>query len=380
MKILFISTMASSSWGGSEELWYKSAIHASEKEHEVVVSVYNWQPLNQKILTLIDKGIEVNLRKKIYFGSSTFSRLRGFLIKKIFSAADIIRLSKYHPDVIIISQGTIFECMYPEFMKLSVKAKAKIFVITQANSEYDTLPSNCFETGRELFNKAEHLFFVSKRNLLVAERQLALKLNNASVISNPANLNSYNVSELNVTSKLNMAFVGRLNSTVKGLGVLFEILSSDHWKNREWSLNLYGKGEDEEYLRKLSVYYNLTRRIVFRGFVNNVNEIWKENHVLLMPSTLEGTPLTLIEAMLCGRTAVVSDVGGNAELIIDGENGFVAEAPSVFSFGNAMERLWIKKDDLAFLSEKARKRITDIIDLHPEKTLIKKIEDIIKND
>lgn len=366
--------MASSSWGGSEELWYKSAIHASEKEHEVVVSVYNWQPLNQKILTLIDKGIEVNLRKKIYFGSSTFSRLRGFLIKKIFSAADIIRLSKYHPDVIIISQGTIFECMYPKFIKLSEKTKAKIFVITQANSEYDTLPSNCFETGRKLFNKSEHLFFVSKRNLLVAERQLALKLNNASVISNPANLNSYNVSELKVTSKLNMAFVGRLNSTVKGLGVLFEILSSDHWKNREWSLNLYGKGEDEEYLKKLSTFYNLNDKIVFRGFINDVNAIWSANHVLLMPSTLEGTPLSLIEAMLCGRTAVVSDVGGNTELITEGVSGFVAEAPSVFSFGNAMERLWDSKDKINEISLNARNKIVSIMDLNPEQTIIKKIE------
>ena len=52
-------------------------------------------------------------------------------------------------------------------------------------------------------------------------------------------------------------------------------------------------------------------------------------------------PLALVEAMLCGRTAVVTDVGGNAEWIEDGETGFVAEAATAKSFGAALkERGW----------------------------------------
>lgn len=377
MKLLFISTMASSSWGGSEELWVKSANYATKQGHQVIASVYNWQPLHPKLIELKNNGAEIHFRRKIYYGTSTYSRIKGFIIKKLFSQKDIETLITSKPDAIIISQGTVYECMYPEFIKLSNATNAKVFIITQANSEYDTLPHHCFEIGRELFKKASHLFFVSNRNLLVAERQLAIKLSNASVISNPANLNSYNICEWNTSDTIHMAFVGRLNSTVKGLGVLFQILSDEKWIHRDWCLNLYGKGDDEDYLKKLTAFYNLNDRINFKGFVNDVNSIWRENHILLMPSTLEGTPLTLIEAMLCGRTAVVSDVGGNAELIIDAENGFVAEAPSVFSFGNAMERMWNKKRELTVFSENARKRILDIIDTNPECTLIKKIEEFI---
>ncbi len=373
MKILFISTMASTPWGGSEELWVKSAMYAKEQGHEVIVSVYHWQPLHSKLIALRNKGVKIDLRKKIYYGSSTFHRIKGFFIKKVFSAYNIIQLRKYKPDAIVVSQGTIYECMYLEFLKLVNATKSKLIIITQANSEYDTLPSHCFEVGREIFKKANHLFFVSQRNLVVAERQLAMKFNNASVISNPANLKSYELCQWNNSNVIHMAFAGRLNSTVKGLGVLLQILSDIKWKDREWVLNLYGVGEDEQYLKKLVEVYDLKNKVFFKGFVKDVQAIWKENHVLVMPSTLEGTPLTLIEAMLCGRTAVVSDVGGNTELIDDGISGFVSEAPSIFSFDKALEIMWNNKASLGKFGLEANKSVKQKIDLNSFKSIVDSI-------
>lgn len=373
MKILFISTMSNSSWGGSEELWAKSANFAIEQGHEVTASVYNWQPLHPKLIELKNKGAKIHVRKKIYFGASTYSRIKGFIIKKIFSHKDISGLIKYKPDAIVISQGTVYECMSIEFLKLSQETRAKTVVVTQANSEYETLPGKCFDVGRTLFKNVNHLFFVSRRNLLVAERQLAMKLDNASVISNPANLSNYEICEWNSSHILQMAFAGRFNSTVKGLGVLLQILGDQKWQEREWILNLYGKGEDEEYLEKLVELYQLNHKVFFKGFEKDVQKIWKENHILLMPSTLEGTPLTLIEAMLCGRTAVVSDVGGNAELIEDEIYGFVSEAPSLFSFEKALERMWQKRESIYKYGLLANESVKLKIDLNSFKTIINTI-------
>ena len=49
------------------------------------------------------------------------------------------------------------------------------------------------------------------------------------------------------------------------------------------------------------------------------------NHVHAMPSRIEGLPLVLIEAMLCGRPVVATDVAG-AEVIEDEVTGFLAGA------------------------------------------------------
>jgi glycosyltransferase involved in cell wall biosynthesis len=59
-----------------------------------------------------------------------------------------------------------------------------------------------------------------------------------------------------------------------------------------------------------------------------------------MFSRAEGSPLALVEAMLCGRPAIVSDVGGNQEWVTESQTGFVAEAPVVGLARTALERAW----------------------------------------
>ncbi|MCW3102617.1 MAG: glycosyl transferase group 1 [Bacteroidetes bacterium] len=366
--------MAGASWGGSEELWVKCAAYALEKGHSVVVSVYDWGALHPKLQQLKEKGAEISLRKRIFYGGSASQRIKGFFIKKMFAAKEIQALKKYSPDAIVISQGTIYECMFPEFSALAGSTGGKLSVITQANSEYETIPALCFETGRKLFRSAFQLYFVSRRNMEVAERQLAMKFENATVVSNPANLQSYEVCKWNGSATVNFAFAGRLNSTVKGLGVLLQVLGRPEWKQRSWQLNLYGKGEDEEYLKELVKLYQLESNVNFKGFVNDIKQVWELNHVLLMASTLEGTPLSLIEAMLSGRTAVVSDVGGNAELIREGVNGFVAEAPSVNSFGKAMERMWTRKAELQSFGLAASHSISEQLKFDAHEQIINALE------
>ncbi len=375
MRVLFISTMAGAAWGGSEELWVKTAAHAMEQGHQISISVYDWGALHPKVQQLKEKGAQVTVRKRIYFGSSVMNRGKGLLVKKIFAEREIIQLKSFKPEAIVISQGTIYECMSPGFLHLQNATKAKILIITQANSEYETIPTAFYNAGRRLFEKAHHLFFVSKRNLLVAERQLAMAFNNASVISNPANLSEHEIVKWPEGECIQFAFVGRLNSTVKGLGVLLQILSDSKWRSRNWKLNLFGKGEDESYLKDLVKLYALEEKVFFHGFVSKISLVWEQNHLLLMPSTLEGTPLSLIEAMLCGRTAVVSDVGGNAELIDDDLNGFVAEAPSVHSFGKAMERMWNRKSELSDLGVSAFGSLKNKIDLNAHQVILKSVEE-----
>jgi len=70
------------------------------------------------------------------------------------------------------------------------------------------------------------------------------------------------------------------------------------------------------------------------------SEIWESHHVLVMPSLLEGMPLALVEAMLCGRPALCSDVGGASELVQDGHNGFIAGSPFSSQLVEALEQAW----------------------------------------
>jgi glycosyltransferase involved in cell wall biosynthesis len=96
------------------------------------------------------------------------------------------------------------------------------------------------------------------------------------------------------------------------------------WRNRSLEVNLYGVDRDELVLRPVCAMLHLSNGH-FRGYAKDVRGLWAQNHLLVLPSRYEGLPRAVVESMWCGRPTVVTDVGGNAELYLDNQNGFVAE-------------------------------------------------------
>jgi glycosyltransferase involved in cell wall biosynthesis len=69
--------------------------------------------------------------------------------------------------------------------------------------------------------------------------------------------------------------------------------------------------------------------------------MWNYHDILVIPSRHEGLPIAAVEAMMCHRPVLATDVGGNAEVIRDGETGFIAESPSLAALDRALERVWM---------------------------------------
>jgi glycosyltransferase involved in cell wall biosynthesis len=105
--------------------------------------------------------------------------------------------------------------------------------------------------------------------------------------------------------------------------------------------------------------------------------IWARNHALAVPSRFEGLPLALVEAMMCGRPAVVTDVAGNSEVIEDGVTGFLADAPTVRSMESALERFWAQRNDLERMGQVAAARIRQLIPPDPVGVFSDKIKELI---
>ena len=80
---------------------------------------------------------------------------------------------------------------------------------------------------------------------------------------------------------------------------------------------------------------------------------------------MEGLPLTLIEAMSCGRSAVVTGVAGMKECLQDGETGFVAKAAHPEFLDDALERAWQERGRWKSMGELAAERVQDLIPFEP---------------
>lgn len=198
------------------------------------------------------------------------------------------------------------------------------------------------------------------------------------VVQNPVNMQDLSMVSFPPQSTVFFACVARLETACKGQDVLFEALSTSFWRERDWQCSLYGSGPDQAYLEALAVHYGIARNVKFRGHVRDIRSIWAENHILVLPSRAEGTPLSLIEAMLCGRPAVITDVGGNTDWIEESRTGFIAEAATAKSFGAALERAWLAKDKWKQIGSKAHECAAAKLDRSPGQSLLQVVLDAAK--
>ncbi|GAA4649930.1 glycosyltransferase [Kistimonas scapharcae] len=110
-------------------------------------------------------------------------------------------------------------------------------------------------------------------------------------------------------------FVGRL-SEEKGLTTLL-----DAWRDINYPLKIIGDGPIKSIVKKQS---DDNVNIHFLGFQNKeaILSLLQDADFLIMPSTwYEGFPMVLLEAFANGTPALVSNVGGMAEIVSDGITG-----------------------------------------------------------
>lgn len=86
-----------------------------------------------------------------------------------------------------------------------------------------------------------------------------------------------------------------------------------------------GKGDKEEELRKTVAELGLNERVQFLGFRSDVPELLATSDFFVFPSYREGLSVSLMETMATGKTAAVSRIRGNTDLI--DENGGTLFSP-----------------------------------------------------
>jgi glycosyltransferase involved in cell wall biosynthesis len=267
------------------------------------------------------------------------------------------------PSLVVISDGSAFPPI--DLVEMCI-AKGWPFAVVVHNN-FDYWPSDELAARyRKALSSARRYFFVSEANRALSEKQLGHAFENAETVRNPvlAETDSPIPWPSNAAAEeLRMACVARLSGE-KGHDILFQVLANPCWMERNWRLTLYGKGPIRGVLERLVKRLGLQDRVCFAGHVP-IEKIWRENHLLVMPSRHEGGPMTTIEAMYYGRPVVATNVGSNPEVIKDGLTGFLAEAAVTECFGGALERMWAQRDRLEEMGKLAAANIRELMPSDP---------------
>ncbi|RYZ30107.1 MAG: glycosyltransferase [Chitinophagaceae bacterium] len=124
-----------------------------------------------------------------------------------------------------------------------------------------------------------------------------------------------------------VSFVGRI-APIKGLDILLKALSSLNFPDSGFKLKLQVIGDIpkenrfyksyKKYILELAAkcQVNTNLEIQFYGFRNDVANLLKQSHVLVLPSRIEeGLGLVLAEGLICENFLITSNLGGQKEII-----------------------------------------------------------------
>lgn len=174
-----------------------------------------------------------------------------------------------------------------------------------------------------------------------------------------------------------LLFVGRLVEK-KGAGYAIEAMQVIACEEPEAQLLIVGDGPERAALERLSARLGIQDRVSFAGAVPNdkLPALYASADLFVGPTAEEGLGVVFAEAMASGCPVIATDVGGVADLVIDGETGvLVPERDATAIAGAAIgllrdqgRRRQLGRNGVAWVRERfdARQTATGYADLIEE--------------
>jgi glycosyltransferase involved in cell wall biosynthesis len=149
--------------------------------------------------------------------------------------------------------------------------------------------------------------------------------------------------------------VGR-HSRIKRLDVLLDAVALLVQQGVRVRLALVGDGELRPALETQVAELGISDSVSFVGWVDDVHAYLHDARIFSMTSASEGLPHSLIESMMAGLPAVVSDVGEMSDLVENGQTGFLAPPGDPVTFARRIRELLASPELLSKCGERATSR------------------------
>lgn len=152
--------------------------------------------------------------------------------------------------------------------------------------------------------------------------------------------------------------VGRLRIR-KGLEILLQALARVRDDGRSMSLVVAGDGERRGALEALCERLDLGARVHWAGRCSRSEtaRLRRRAAALIVPSTYEGMPLVVLEAMGDGVPVVASAVSGIPEVVVDGETGWLVPPERPAALAGALMEVMADPDAARKRGEAGRRRL-----------------------
>lgn len=213
-----------------------------------------------------------------------------------------------------------------------------------------------FEHGLGLWRKFYHLLLVRlneafvEKVVVVSSKKRAVKVEREKTPERKVVIlpNSFQENETQSGTEapplldeqmVNILFMGRFNP-VKQLHLLPGICRRMVEQGaRGFNFVICGSGVEEERLQRLICEEGVQEYFQLPGYVKNPFSFLNRSDIFILPSRVEDFSVALLEAGYARLPAVAFDVGGNGEIIRDGQTGFLVPPYETDRFAEALRQL-----------------------------------------
>lgn len=336
--------MNGSSWGGSEELWYRTALLLARRGANVACAVYNWNEKEERLQALQAAGCRVyRLPNKKTITSRSLKKI----YRKLKTKAQLIGAIKALPveayDIVIVNQGG-YEVYTSAWKNIYQRLKNYVLLFHNYN-EHQTFSKKQKKALQNWVGNAAMNFFAAQRIIGVLEEKLSVAILRAAVLINPITFDP----PVGATAypplqngNYILGMFAALDTSRKAQDKLIAVLAAPKWKERNWQLHLYGEGNDRHMLEALIHETGLQEKVFLRGHTADVAAALRQVHLVLQMTNIDAMPLSVVEAMAMSRSLVVSRTGDMPQWVASGQNGWVCD-PTPAGMDAALEEAWQAK-------------------------------------
>jgi glycosyltransferase involved in cell wall biosynthesis len=268
--------------------------------------------------------------------------------KAFFQCKKIIR--SFKPDIFHFCTFTSFVLLYPLIRNNTVYWLQETHLPTLKHKFIYKLLN---KKARYFVAVSDHIARVLQ-NLAIPDQKIRLIYNGIPPVQNFSDEKEQELFNMPV---LHFAIIGQV-AEWKGHSTLINAVEElVRTGKNNFKVLIYGNNNNSfgNGLKKQVEEKGLTKWIEWKGFVNDQKTIYENCAVVIVPSlSEEPCSLTIIEAMSYGKGLIVSDKGGNPELIEHGKNGLIFEAGNHTQLNHCMITLLENRHAIASLAEKAK--------------------------
>lgn len=245
----------------------------------------------------------------------------------------------YNPDYIVAAHYQILDMIPKQYLHKTINHHHTSFEIIRNHKA----TINAFKK----YNGKIKFLWLSKSTMEQANKY---GIKNNRYIYNPNRIKSNTVADVINNKKLiTIARLSKEKNIDKMINIVSEIFKNP--KYQDWCLEIYGKGSEEEKLKKI---IENNKQIKLMGLTNNPKKELLTASINLNTSSYEGFALSILEANECGVPTITFNFGESAEEeILNEKTGIIAKDAEEYK--EKLKELMDNHDKLKELSTNAKK-------------------------